>query len=71
LPYILAWQADLHDVLRRCPVDRLAPLAEAFAALNDIRIVPSACAAFGGRPLTPDIKAALKASKVKAVAAIE
>jgi len=67
LGYILAWQAQMHAMLRHCPVERLAPLAGALAAIDDIRIVPSACAAFGGRPLGPDIKAALKTSKVKGV----
>ncbi len=70
LPYILAWQVQMHAMLRSCPVERLAPLARELAALDDIRIVPSACAAFGGRLLTPDIKAALKTSKVKGVAAL-
>lgn len=71
LGYVLAWQAQVHTMLRRGAVERLAPLAKAVAAIDDIRIVPSACAAFGGRPLTPDIKQALKTSKVKAVAAME
>ena len=70
LGYILAWQAQMHTMLRRCPVERLAPLAGPLAAIEDFRIVPSACAAFGGRPLAPEIKAALKTSKVKGVAVL-
>lgn len=70
LPHILAWQAELLTMLRSVPVERLAPLAEPLAAIDDIRMVPGVCAAFGGRPLTPAIKNVLKTSKVKAVAAL-
>lgn len=69
LPSILAWQATLHAILRRCPVDRLESLAQAIAAIDDIRIVPSVCAAFGGR-LTPAIRTALQTSKIKGVVSV-
>ncbi|MCX5658297.1 MAG: glutamine amidotransferase [Planctomycetota bacterium] len=70
LPYILAWEVELNSMVRACPVERLAPLAPALAGASDIRIAPSACAAFGGRILNPQLKATLQASKVKAVSAL-
>ena len=70
LPFILGWQGELHAMLRGIPVDRLVPLAAAIAAVDDIRIVPGACAAFGGRPLAPSSREAIRTSTIKGVAAL-
>jgi hypothetical protein len=70
LPYILGWQVRMHELLRRCPVERLEPLAAPLAGMTDIRIVPAACAAFGGRPLPPAVKTALGESDVRGVACL-
>ena len=70
LAYILAWESGVHELLRRCPEGRLDPLAPPLAAINDVRIVPAACAAFGGRALLPAVKAELRKSSVKGVACL-
>ena len=52
------------------PAAKARPLAAAIAAVDDIRIVPGACAAFGGRPLAPSSREALRTSTIKGVAAL-
>jgi hypothetical protein len=70
LSYVLALGATSNELLRRCPVERLRPLAVAMAECQEIRVFPAACAAFGGRELPDDIRAALRSAKLPAIATL-
>ena len=58
------------ELVRLLSDDQLAPLAAPIAAVSDIRIVPAALVAFDGRTLPPAAKAALRLSKIAAVASL-
>jgi hypothetical protein len=70
LGFILAWKHEILELVARCPTELLAPLAAPLAAIDDIRVAPIVMAAFGGRERSPAVRAALRKSRIRAVACL-